>query len=203
MCLTYWWRLLGVAISSPAAGCSLRNRTRWCTVGGPDSGWRRRMPVCLGRHLTLKGGASRPWPSAWECLLCTRVLLISSHSVCPSLEQRVLYGPGCIERKDGPFVDRVGNRSLPCLEHLLHLASHGVVERGVRLHEGGEELAAEVERVWRADVLDDGVEQVQGRQLPGRGDLVLNLSVSHVFMSSASEEAASSSRASIKMRHKV
>ena len=77
------------------------------------------------------------------------------HAHSPDLHESILDGADKFVREDWPAVQRAGNRFFPRLEHLFHLPSERLVNHGIRLHKGLEQVATEVERVWRAHVFDD------------------------------------------------
>lgn len=107
------------------------------------SRWRRGFAV--GRH-----PRSRP----------SRELSLRHHSrLCP--HQGVFYRTDQVGREDGSRVHRSRNRLLPRLEHLFHPLACGIVDDRVGFHEGFKEVSAEIQRIWRANILHDRVEDVE------------------------------------------
>lgn len=58
---------------------------------------------------------------------------------------------------------RTRNRLAPRLQHLLELSAHVGVDLRIRVHESLVQVPAEVDSVGTADILDYGIENIQGR----------------------------------------
>lgn len=102
------------------------------------------------------GGNSRSWPS-WELSL--------RHHRCLGLHQSVFYRANQVRGEDGSRVHRPSNWLLPRLEHFLHALSCRIINDSVGFHERFEEISAEIQRVWRANILHNRVEDVESGQL--------------------------------------
>lgn len=97
--------------------------------------------------------------------LGAHLLLLCVQSRRPRLQKSVLDGPHNIWRKDGCCVDGSRHRLLPRLQHFLELLSSPLIDRGVHIHERLVEVFTKIQRVGRADILDDGVQQIGSWQL--------------------------------------
>lgn len=76
-------------------------------------------------------------------------------------DQGVFYRPYRLLREDWHGVHRSGDRLFPSLEHSVHTFPGIRIDQGVGLHEGVVEIPAEIDGVWRPDVFDDAVKQIQ------------------------------------------
>lgn len=108
-------------------------------------------------------------------VLAAHLLLLCLKRRRPRLDEGIFYRTHNLGWEDGARVQGTRHGLLPRLEHLIHLAARGVIDRCIGLHEGLIELPAKEKRVWSPHILDDGVEQVQGWQLARRMDLLLRV----------------------------
>lgn len=79
------------------------------------------------------------------------------------LDQGILYWARDLSRKHWSRIHRAGYRLLPGLQHLVHLPPYTVIDQSISLHEGLVELSTEEQSVWCADILDDGIEDIESR----------------------------------------
>lgn len=111
-----------------------------------------------GRRGTITPGRS----GTSAAHLVSHLLLLSLQGRCPGLDQGVLDGFDNVTREYWRGVDGSGHGFLPGLQHLLQLMSGSLIDRGVHIHEALVEVLSEEESVRRANVLDNGVQQVDG-----------------------------------------
>jgi len=64
----------------------------------------------------------------------------------------------------GSCIHRAWDWFFPSLEHLVHLPSYIVVDKGICLHKGRIKLTTKEEGIWRANILDNGIEDVESRE---------------------------------------
>lgn len=86
-------------------------------------------------------------------------------------DECILDRPDDFGREYRPLVHGSGDGLLPGLEHALHGSPYVAVDQSVCFHVCAVQAASEVDRVRRADVLHNGVKDVQGRQLLRRSCL--------------------------------
>jgi hypothetical protein len=124
----------------------LRGRLVW-----PAGRWCGRLPTGCGLA------------AAHELLLPLIATLVRGKGGVPCSHQGVLDRPNLLEREDGLCRDGAWHGLLPRLEHLVHFAPCPIVDLGIGTHEDRIELGAKVERIGCRNILDDRVEDVQGR----------------------------------------
>lgn len=79
------------------------------------------------------------------------------------LDQGVLNWTCEFRWEHGSRVHRTGHRLFPGLQHLIHLSPNTGINQSICFHEGRVELPTKEQGIWRADILDDGIEDVESR----------------------------------------
>lgn len=148
-----------------------------CTRLGISLGRRRRVPAIAVRW---SGGITpRPWhrrrcgwtDSIHEILLRPCLLLLLLYSMRTRFNQSVLNRSCCFHREHRPSVQRPRYRLFPSLQHLIQFLAYLAIDQAICIHKRLVEVATEEERVRRPNVLDDGIEHVQGWELTIRRSL--------------------------------
>ena len=112
----------------------------------------------------------RPGRQGWRCSrwygysarLSPRLLLLELNRSGTCLDQRILNWSSHFNRKDRSRVHRARDGFLPGLQHLLQFLPDGSVHESVGIHVGLVQIPAEEKGIWGSDVLNDGIENVQG-----------------------------------------
>jgi hypothetical protein len=79
------------------------------------------------------------------------------------LDQSILNRPCEFSGKDGSGIHGTGDRFLPRFQHLVHLPPRTSINQSIGLHESLVELSPKEQGVWCADILDDGIEDIESR----------------------------------------
>lgn len=108
-------------------------------------------------------GRGRSASPAEQLLLRPHLLLLRLQSRSPRLDQGGLDRPNRVGGKDRSFVYRTRHGLLPRLQHLLHLSTGRIVDRGIGVHERLVQILAEEQGVGSADVLHDRIQQIDKR----------------------------------------
>lgn len=82
---------------------------------------------------------------------------------CTGLDEGALDIPSDFGREDRARVQRTRDRLLPRLQHLVQLATSLSIDQGVRIHKGLIHVSPQKQRIRGPDILDDGVDYIQGR----------------------------------------
>lgn len=129
----------------------------------------------MGRH-----SRTRPGRQCVRLTLNTVLLLLLLHIRRPGLDQGILDRSRYIYRKHWSSLHRPRNRFLPSLQHAFHAFPSLTFHQCVRVHEGAVQIASQVDCVWRAYILDNGVEKIERWKFAERGCLQVSArSLSH------------------------
>lgn len=138
--------------------------------------------LCRGRLLTVpsrRSGCLLVWSrrsyratsTQVLLLIIPHLLLLGLHSRCSCLDQGVFNWTSDIRWEDRACIHRTRYRLFPSLQHLVHLSPDAIVHQCISFHEGRVKLATEKEGIGGTDIFDDGIEDVECRQLLLRGGL--------------------------------
>lgn len=124
----------------------------------------RMLLMCLRRWmvLTIVLRRCRCGPICTLRLSVWRSLTLQSGSL--RFEERILNRPHSIGRKYRPRIYRSRHALFPRLQHAFHVSPSITVNEGVGIHEYAVEIAAKVDCVRRANVLDYAIEHEEGRE---------------------------------------
>ena len=124
-----------------------------------------------------------------QFLMLSGLLLLILDGPGFDLEESVVDLEGGLRSKDRTGIDGTRHRALPRLEHLVKLFPRGPVNLAVRIHERAVQLGTQKQRIWRSNVLGDGVKNVQCRKLMVRPGLeVSEITINHLEISSEAEK---------------
>lgn len=121
----------------------VRSHAWWCRAVGPSS---RGSNSAGTKHIRL-----------------TALLVLENGGAC--FDQGALDVASDIWREDWARIQRARHGLLPRPEHLIELATCLLVDQGVRIHEGLIHVPSQKERVGGSNILDDGIDYIQSRQL--------------------------------------
>lgn len=122
----------------------------WLLRTGAHTRWSRSFPI-----------RNRRSPSTKELVLGSEVLLLGLESRRPRLDQSILNRSNDIRSEDRSCFYAAWDRLFPCLQHLVHLPSSVIVYRRIRLHKCLIQLPTKEQGVRRADILNNGVENIE------------------------------------------
>jgi hypothetical protein len=88
-----------------------------------------------------------------------------------NFDEGILNVTGYLRLEDWAGIHRFRYRLLPRLQQAIHCSAVSRVHDHVRIHEGAIEVAAEINRIGSADVLDYGIEHVESWEFPLRASL--------------------------------
>jgi hypothetical protein len=130
----------------------------WCCVRW---GW----SICIrwSGRVTISGRGGCRSSSIQLLLLILKMFLMRLNEGGFGLDQGILNWACDLSRKHWPRIHRAGNRFLPGFQHLVHLPPYTVIDQSICLHEGLVELSTKEQSVWCADILDDGIEDIESR----------------------------------------
>lgn len=108
-------------------------------------------------------------PSAWRGAVATANIRLADFLVLKNggacFDQGVLDVSSDVGGENRARIQGSWHRLLPRPEHLIELATCLLVNQGVRIHEGLIHIPAQEESVRGSNVLDDGIDYIQSRQL--------------------------------------
>ena len=71
-----------------------------------------------------------------------------------------------IGRKHRTSVHRLRHWLLPCPQQAFHCLTSSLIHDEVGVHKRAVEVTSEIDGVWGADILDDGIKDIERRELP-------------------------------------
>ena len=84
---------------------------------------------------------------------------------CTKLSQCILNVLRHIGLEHRTRVHRLGHRHLPRLQQAFHTLAGALIHDKIRLHEGLVQIPANIDGIWGSDILDNGIEHVEGWKL--------------------------------------
>lgn len=94
---------------------------------------------------------------------------------CAELSQCILNILRHVGLEYRTWVHGLGHRHLPCLQKAFHVLASVLVHDEIGVHEGSIKVAADVDSVWGADILDNRIKNIEGWEFPFRACLHMSV----------------------------